>query len=297
MNLIDVSFISINYNSSNYTIRLIDSIIKHTSINYEIIIIDNKSQQKDIDNLKTYIQNKNITLIQNNLNCGFACANMIGAKQANGKYLFFINNDTILLNNVAKILKQFLDTHPNIALATANILDENNKHSSSHKLFPSLTKELFGNSIARIFNKYPSNKQELNHPTPVEVISGACMFFKKDIFDAIHGFDTNFFLYCEEEDISKRVLNKGYQIYYIPEAEIFHKGGGSSKQNYELLREYYISYKYLISKHFNKISYITLLVLMYFKILRRSFKDNRYNKLLKEIDSKNSLKYKYKVST
>jgi hypothetical protein len=292
---IDISFITINYNSSEYTQKLIESIEEHTSVSYEIIIIDNDSREEEKTKIRKFTQNKkHIKLIENKSNCGFACGNMIGSEEALGKYLFFINNDTKLLNDTAKILKEFLESHTNAALATAKILDENNTFHSSYKLFPSITKELFGNSIARLFNHFPSNKKELTKATQVEVISGSCMFFKREIFQEIAGFDTHFFLYCEEEDISKRVWNAGYEVYFVPQASIYHKGGGSMQQNYNLLREYYISYQYLIKKHFNFFTQKILLLLLYIKLLRRSFKKKEYKKLLFDIDAKKSLQYYYK---
>ena len=288
-----VSFITINYNSSAYTLKLLESIKEHTSLAYEIIIVDNNSHNEDYDHLQQESKKyKNLKLIRNKTNCGFACANMIAFKESKGEYLFFINNDTQLLNDTAAILKEYLDKNPQVGLATAKIFDDKQKFHSSYKLFPSVTKELFGNSVARLFNKFPSNKTELQTETKVSVVSGSCMFFRRSVFEKIEGFDTHFFLYCEEEDISKRVWESGYEVYFIPQAHIYHKGGGSSDtKSYELLREYYISYIYLIKKHFNPFAYALLLLLMYTKILRRSLKNPQYKRLINDINPDKSLKY------
>ena len=280
---VQVSFITINYNSSTYTKKLIESIEQHTTLSYEIIVIDNDSNKEDKEHLKQFCADKkHIKFIQNSTNCGFSCGNMRGVQEASGEFFFFINNDTKLLNDVATILQSYLNANSNIALATGTILDENNHISSSYKLFPSLVKELFGNTIARKLNRFPSNKTRLTVPTAVEVVSGSFMFFKKEPFLAIKGFDTNFFLYCEEEDISKRIWNNGYEVYFIPEAKIFHKGGGSAKQSYELTREYYISYTYLIKKHFHPITASLLYILMTLKLFRRAFKKENGCKLFKD---------------
>lgn len=58
------------------------------------------------------------------------------------------------------------------------------------------------------------------------------MFFRKDIFSSIGGFDTVFFLYCEEEDICKRVWDFGKKVYFIPKAEVFHEAGGSTEKKF-----------------------------------------------------------------
>ena len=299
----DVSFITINYNSSKYTIKLLKSIAKHTQgINYEIIIVDNNSSLNDYNQLNKFCNsNEDIKLIRNKLNSGFASGNMLGVNYASGEYFFFINNDTELLNNSANIMKKYLDNNDEIALATAKVNDENGNFSSSYKLFPSITKELLGNSIVRKLskNKFPSNRIKLNEPTLVEVVSGSFMFFRAKPFCDIGGFDTTFFLYCEEEDISKRIWNNNKKVIFLPEAEIFHASGGSTKQNIEIKKEYYISYKHLISKHFNFLSAYILFFLQQFKLFRRSFKSKNgfqlFYSFIFNCKIKNSLKYKQKI--
>ena len=299
MILPDISFITINYNSSSHTIDLIKSIQKYTTLKYELIIVDNASEYKDFNELEIFINNQNIPvkLVRNRINSGFASANMLGVNFATSPYYLFINNDTKLLNNISLLMKSYLDEHLETALVTAKVNDENNNFSSSYKLFPSLTKELFGNSIARSFNKYPSNKITLQQPTEVEVISGSCMFFRASTFCEIGGFDTTFFLYCEEEDISKRVLNTGSTIVFLPEAEIFHASGGSTIDNFTIKKEYYISYLHLIKKHFNFLSVIILYILLVFKLFRRSFKSkNNYKLFLSSLTNRFTIKHSMKYS-
>lgn len=270
-----ISFITINYNSSIYTIELIKSINKYTSLIYEIIVVDNASNQIDYENLENFTKtNSQIKLIKNTSNEGFSSGNMLGVRYARGEYFFFINNDTELLNDTSLFLSQYLDIHLSVALATAKVNDENGRFSSSYKLFPSLIKELFGNSLARKFSKhnFPSNKVKLELPTLVEVVSGSCMFFRAIDFKVVGGFDTSFFLYCEEEDLSKRIWNAGKEVVFVPDAEILHHSGGSTKKSFEIEREYYISYNILIKKHFNIVIYTVLKFLLLTKLFRRSFK-------------------------
>lgn len=301
--MIDISFITINYNSSAYTIELIKSIFKEVNqeITYEIIVVDNASILEDYEKLISYTKTDDkIKVVRNTINSGFATGNMIGVNYATGEYFFFLNNDTIMLNDCASIIKTYLDKNIDIGLATGKVNDENGNFSSSYKLFPSVTKELLGNSIARKLSKdnFPSNKIKLNKPTLVEVVSGSFMFFRAKVFKEIHGFDMEFFLYCEEEDISKRILNSGNKIIFLPEASIYHASGGSTEKSFEIEREYYISYKHLIFKHFSFMAACVLLFLQIFKLFRRSFKRNNGFKLfvfaIKGFSSKESLKYKQK---
>ena len=300
---IDISFITINYNSSKYTIELINSIIEQTKdLLYEIIVVDNASIDDDLEKLKYFLKDKkDVRLIENRINSGFASGNMLGVNQASGKFYFFINNDCILLNNSTKILKDFLEKNQDVALVTGKILDENRSFSSSYKLFPHLLKELFGNSIQRFFskNKFPSNKIRLDKNSQVEVVSGSSMFFDSQIFKQIGGFDIAFFLYCEEEDICKRVWDYGKKIYFVPEAEIYHKAGGSTNRNFEIEREFYISYYHLLDKHYfitNKIILkLALSIKLFFRVFKRENGKKIFLSFLSCFSKKNSLRYKQKI--
>jgi hypothetical protein len=299
---IDISFVTINYNSSSHTIELVKSIVCHTSLIFEIIVVDNASQAEDYSALKNYCDTvPQVTLVRNRINAGFASGNMLGVNYALGKYYFFINNDCKLLNDAGKILKDFLDQNAQCTLATGAIYDEKGGTSSSFKQFPHPTKQLLGNSVQRLFGakKFPSNKTTLTRPTEVEVCSGSCMFFRADGFCNLGGFDTSFFLYCEEEDICKRVWDKDGVVFYLPEAKIFHAGGGSSKENLLLEKEFYISYLLLFSKHYgqfqNCLLRLALLLKLFFRIFKRQHGLNIFLFVLGGAKAKHSLRYKQKV--
>ena len=302
--MVDISFITINYNSSQYTISLVESIIKNSSdILYEIIIVDNASKKDDLFKLKNFVSDKiNIKLIESSINSGFASGNMLGVNYALGKYYFFINNDCVLLNNTSKILKDFLDFNEDVGVATAKVLDNNGNYSSSYKQFPHLIKQLFGNSIQRIVskNRFPSNKIKLEKNSEVEVISGSCMFFRRDVFCSIGGFDTAFFLYCEEEDICKRVWNFGKKVYFIPKAEVFHEAGGSTEKSFEIEREFYISYYHLLDKHYNFLGILLLKIALFIKLFFRIFKKKNGFKIflaaIQGFSIKSSLRYQQEVN-
>jgi len=271
-----VSFITINYNSSSHTMALVRSILEHTSskLQYEIIVVDNASETDDYETLVKGTANlPNVKVLRNRINNGFAGGNMIGVNTAQGAYYFFINNDSLLYNDVGMILKTFMDSSLDVAVTTAKITDEAGNFSSSHKQFPSVIKQWFGNSIHRAISShsFPSNKIPLTIPTEVEVISGACMFFRASEFNRIGGFDTVFFLYCEEEDICKRVRNSGQKIYFVPHAQLFHVGGGSSTKTLELEKEFYISYHLLINKHFSRMGRFWIKLALLIKQGRRIF--------------------------
>ena len=270
-----VSIITINYNSSEFTIKLIKSIL--TNVNslsdYEIIVIDNASYEHEykILNSPLLINDSRIKVYRNKVNNGFSGGNMDGYNKSSGEYLLFINNDCECKNDVLQPLIKFMQNNDKVGLLTGKVIGLDGKYTGTHKLFPSLSRSLLGNESVRWIskNKFISPKERIIKPTKVQVVTGAFMFFRRSIFEKINGFDTQFFLYCEEEDISKRVWDYGKDVYMLPEPEIIHEHGGSQKENLLGLRnEFYISYKKLMFKHYSKPYSILMLLLTSLKIFK-----------------------------
>ena len=269
----EVSIITINYNSSDYTINLVKSILTKVSpqTNYEIIITDNASKDDDYKNLLDNIpKDARIKILKSKINTGFAGGNMNGYSQSSGKYLLFINNDCVCMNDIIKPFIRFMEQEESAGLLTGKIYGVDGKYTGTHKLFPSLLKSIFGSKFARIINKnkFVSSKSKIIKPTLVEVVSGALMFFRRSVFDNVKGFDNLFFLDCEEEDLSKRVWNLGKKVYMIPEPEVTHAHGGSKDDGSDLRNEYYISYKKLIFKHYGFIYSLLMMSFVYLKIFK-----------------------------
>ena len=299
-----VSIITINYNSSIFTIKLVNSILENVSKlhDYEIIITDNSSDSIDYENLVNELpSNEKIKLYRNRVNNGFSGGNMDGYEKSNGKYLLFINNDCQCKNDVIKPMIEFIENNINVGLLTGKVRGIDGRYTGTHKLFPSLSKNLFGTRFARLLlkDKFISPKKTITKPTKVQVVTGAFMFFSREVFENINGFDRRFFLDCEEEDISKRVWDIGKEVYMLPEPEIIHEHGGSKKDNKDDLRnEYYISYKKLLFKHYSKPYAILMLLLTYLKLFKLSITGKTNLSLLKlalmGFSERYSLRYKQK---
>ena len=137
----DVSIIIVNYNTYNLTHNCIESIIKNTcSISFEIILVDNASK----DGSKEFFSKDNrIKYIYLEENIGFGRANNVGVEYASGNFLFFLNSDTLLVNNAIYILYQYLIENPKVAICGGNLYDVNMQltHSFS-KLFPSIVNDI-----------------------------------------------------------------------------------------------------------------------------------------------------------
>jgi GT2 family glycosyltransferase len=295
-----ISIITVNYNSSDDTINLITSLDKVTSIDYELIIIDNGSSKQQYDILKQskQLDKSYIKFLRSDINLGFGGGNMLGvnisSKESN--YYFFLNNDIILLNDVVGILHKYMEQNSSAGLIAPQMFDKNKNFSTTFRNFPNVTECYLGKSINRLFSlkKIHNNKIAHKEAIDVEIVSGACMFFRKTVFDSIGGFDDYFFLYCEEEDLSKRCSNFGYSVALVPEAKLIHLSGGSTKRNFLIEREFVIAYFYLVSKHYDVVRAFLLKLQLTMRFLRKWKKDLIFKQLflfcLKNNKSKFSLR-------
>lgn len=264
--MFDIASIIINYNSSKLTQECINSIISKTNptLNYQIIVVDNCSEKEDYLALKHFCDSHpftNLQLIRSKINTGFGGGNMAGFHFANAKYIAFVNNDTVFLNDCFSILKTALEKDNSIAMVGGQSYSETGKQMVAFDHFASLSKELFGRDFLEKINpkKYPKRKLEYTNPVQVNYVQGSFMLVRTDDFNTVGGFDTNIFLYYEETDLCIRLAKIGKSCYLIPEAKYIHYHGASTPQNITIKTELKISLLYIIRKHYGFFSFYFLL--------------------------------------
>lgn len=251
----DVAIIIINYNSTDYTLKCIEAVEGKTfrGLAYKVIVVDNNSELSEYKKLKENFPDRHhISLHRSDINTGFGGGNMIGAQHADASYFLFLNNDAMLLNDALGILKNFMDTHPKVGVCTAQNYDENGQFVASFDHNKGLLRLLFGRGFLEKTNpkKYPKRKQEYSEPLQVDWVNGAFLYFRKEAFQIIGGFDTNIFLYYEEMDLCHRLKKNGYKTMLVPEAKILHYQGVSIGKSKVINKEAYLSYLYVMKKNY-----------------------------------------------
>ena len=260
----DVSIIIVNYNTLGLTSDCIESIVDKTSgLEYEIILVDNASTD---GSKEVFSQDARIRYIYSDRNLGFGRANNLGIRETKGRYLFFLNSDTILLNNAVKYFFDFCEGHPDekIGALGAILKDQNQKNIHSYGKFITPVGE-----IMDVVSKYLRflKKREYLHPASVlqpesvDYITGADLFVPRSVCDELEAFDPAFFMYCEEVDWQFRMSKAGYKRLVIDGPLIIHLEGGSDPSNTRLwsfnrcfnLLKSTIQY---IRKHYNKLSFL-----------------------------------------
>jgi GT2 family glycosyltransferase len=250
----DVSIVIVNYNTKDLILQCLQSIYENTvGVDFEIIVVDNASEDESCASIKEKFPK--VILVESKYNLGFGKANNIGAKLASGNFLFLLNSDTLLIENSIKVLKDFLEksNDQTIGVVGCKLLDKDKKPHISYGNFPSIYQEIFEYGLLKIFKKYyaeklsPSITDKSTEIKNVDYIIGADMFFKKSVFDAVSGFDEDFFLYYEETEICFRLKKLGYKIVWNPNTSIIHYVGSSGKTNEKF--NYWIFEQLQISKN------------------------------------------------
>ncbi|HET8838654.1 MAG TPA: glycosyltransferase family 2 protein [Flavobacteriaceae bacterium] len=286
--MIDVSCIIINYNTSDFTIACVNSIIEFhhpSSLSYEIIVVDNDSPLEDFHKLQNALsRNEFVKLIRSKQNTGFGGGNMLGVQHSKPcRYFAFINNDTLQKDESCLLkLKEFMDANAEAAVCSPQMLDENGNFRSTLDHFSSLQREILKRSVLeKLFPKtYLNRKIRYDKPTKVHYVQGSFMFVRAEDFNNIGGFDTNLFLYYEESDLCRRLLMQANKkTYLIPSLEYFHYKGASTKYNIYKKIEQKLSLMYYINKHYGWWAHKTLLIYFCIRYFFTSIVKPRYWKL------------------
>ncbi|WP_109298781.1 glycosyltransferase family 2 protein [Aquimarina sp. AU474] len=280
----DISIIIINYNSEEYTINCIKSLLLHTSpkLTCEYFIVDNGSKKESYLTLKNYIDSITATapieLIRSNINTGFGGGNMIGVQKATGKYLAFINNDTILESDCLSVLKDFMNQKEDAGVCAPQSFTKDKKILPTIDHFASLKREFFGRKFLEMLNpkKYPKRKKLYTNPQKAQFVAGSFMFFRADNFNDIGGFDTNIFLYYEETDICKRLAKINKFAFLVPHATFIHYHGASTERSVTIKTELKISLMYVIKKHYGIIPFYILLTYLQIRYFFSSIVKPKY---------------------
>ena len=228
----EISIITINYNGLNDTCALIETIPFND--NLEVIVVDNASQNQEADTIsKRFPQ---VKVIKSDKNLGFAGGNNLGIKAAQGKYLFFINNDTVFKDFNIQPLIDRLESSSEIAVVCPKIRFAWGSNPIQFTGYTPLSKITIRNQAIG-FGEEDLGQYNTAHPTPYA--HGAAMLIKREAIEKVGLMPECFFLYYEELDWSMMFTRAGYQIWYEPLCTIYHKESQATGQN-SPLRTYYI---------------------------------------------------------
>lgn len=236
-----LSIIIVSYNTKAFLMRCLGSIFEtvQKSLLYEIIVVDNASADGSVEEM----QNLEIKIIENKKNLGFAKANNQGVKQATGKYLLFLNPDTVVHKQTLEKMIVFMDEGEDAGVATCRIdLPNGQLDDACHRGFPTpwnafcyfcgLSK-LFPRS--KLFSGYMLGWMDLTTVHEIDACAGAFMLVRRTAGEQVEWWDEDYFWYGEDLDFCYRLKEKspsvnsgrGWKVYFVPTVSILHYKGVS----------------------------------------------------------------------
>ncbi len=254
-----LSVIIVNYRVRYFLELCLYSVARAlVDIEAEIIVVDNNSGDDSVQALKPLFPD--VQFIVNQINTGFAAANNQGLRQASGEYILFLNPDTIVPEDYARVCFDFLRDKPNAGGLGVRMIDGSGRFlKESRRGYPSpwvafckmsgLT-ALFPRS-RRFAGYYLGHlPEDGSHMAPV--LSGACLLIRRRVLDGVGSFDERFFMYAEDIDLSFRMEQAGYQNYYTSGTTVIHFKGESTRKDGRYIRQFYKAMSQFRRKHFNR---------------------------------------------
>lgn len=225
----------------------------------EIIVADNASADDSLAYLSPLFPS--VHFIQNKTNLGFARANNEAAKKCQGKYILFLNPDTLLPEDAIRNSINYLTAHPQAGALGVRMTDGRGRFlAESKRSFPSPWVSFCKLSglaalfpASKLFNQYALGYLDERSNLVVDVLAGAFMLVRKEVFEQLGGFDETYFLYGEDIDLSYRIRQAGFENHYFAGTSIIHfKGESSAREKAERNRFFFHAMHVFVSKYYNK---------------------------------------------
>jgi GT2 family glycosyltransferase len=257
-----LSVIILNYNVRYFLEQCVLSVQKALeSIDGEIIVVDNHSSDDSCEMMRQRFPN--ITLIENKENSGFPKGNNIGVAVAQGEYLCILNPDTVVAEDTFVKVLAFAKQQADLGIVGCKLIDGTGNFLPESKrgvptpwvAFTKITGlyKIFPNSS--LFNKYYAQHISENETGKVDILVGAFMVIKRDLYLEVGGFDEKCFMYSDDIDLSYTVLEKGKSNYYFHDTSVIHYKGESTIKDGTYMRRFREAMYFFYQKHF-RVSFV-----------------------------------------
>ncbi len=270
----DVSIIIVNYKVADLVERCIESIFEHTKgVNFEVILVDNASMDNVVPRISSRF--KNVNIIANNRNLGFAAACNQGIEIAQGEFVLLLNPDTELKDDAISSIVANMRCDHGVGIGGVHLVNPDGSHQTSQvRRFPRLIDQLL------VMLKIPhliSNPKHLPNPLKsylmtdfnwkssqdVDQVMGAFFCIKRELIGEIGPLDSGFFIWFEEVDFCRRAVDAGWRVRYYADIEVIHHRGASFGQVATFKKQTWIrrSLRRYMKKYFGFAAWLLFVIL------------------------------------
>ena len=265
-----VSVIVVNYNGAQDTRRCVASVKQHAPES-EIIVVDSHSTDGSVETLSREFPETLLVGLDVNRGYGYACNR--GARAAHGEYLFFLNNDAYLAEDALSPLVDSFGVNPRVGVCAPKVVYPGGMFQLSFGSDPSIIQEWKERGRQRRLKRHEPGYAEklgrrLGTERRVDWVSGVALMVRRDLFEAVDGFDAEFFMYFEDCDLCRRIRSLGFEIHFNPSVSVVHRVGASGDHHKaRIMVEYRKSQMRYYRKHRSMASRTLLRAYVFFRLL------------------------------
>jgi hypothetical protein len=214
-----VSVIILNYNGLPYVQACLGSVLRSDYTSFEVVFVDNNSTDESLEYAqKNFGNDSRLKIIKNYENYGYAKGNNLGVNYADGEYLVFLNVDTAVEHDWLIELIEFLNSHTDVGIVQCKLKSMDDRtvlDCTGHFI------DWFG--IAFVLGHGERDEGQYESITRIFAASGAAFGIRRNVFEKLGGFDEDFFMLFEEDDLCWRGWIAGYAVFYVPNSVVYHK--------------------------------------------------------------------------
>jgi GT2 family glycosyltransferase len=230
-----ITVVIVSYNTRDILRNCLDALYTNSrEIDMEVIVVDNASHDGSPDMIRSEFPM--VRLIVNSVNSGFAAANNQAYAVSSGRYIVLLNPDAYLRPSSLANGIAFMDSNPFCGLCGGKIISPEGRLEPSARRFPSALSKLltisglsWRFSTSSLLNRHEFGGFAHDRPMDVDWVPGTFTIVRRKMLESIGFFDERFYLYYEETDLCLRAKKAGWKVFFIPDAEVMHIGGASSK--------------------------------------------------------------------
>jgi len=250
-----LSIVILNYNVRHFLELCLSSVQKAISgLDAEIIVVDNHSPDDSCNMVRKNFPE--ITLIENRENSGFPKGNNIGVAQAKGEYICILNPDTVVAEDTFIKILAFAKKQENLGIVGCKLVDGTGNFLPESKRGIPKPFTAFGKVtglykvLPGIFGKYYAGHLKENETGEVEILVGAFMVMKREVYLSVGGFDEDCFMYSDDIDLSYTILKSGRKNFYFGQTSVIHFKGESTIRDGLYMKRFREAMNFFYKKHF-----------------------------------------------
>jgi len=241
MSRCDLSVVIISWNVRELLRRCLDSIQeglkgeKGEGLLVETIVFDNGSADGSADMVREYLPW--VHLMESEVNLGFTKGNNLAIGQSEGRYILLLNPDTEVVGDALGTMVAYMESHPRVGALGPQLLNPDGTIQSSRRRFPTLATAFLESTVlqpwfqgSKILKRYYLLDRPDDEIQPVDWVVGAALLIRRQALHQVGPLDEEFFMYSEELDWCYRLKAQGWEVVYLPTAQVVHQEGRSSEQ-------------------------------------------------------------------